>query len=237
MRRLALILPSVVLVGSSGCVEPGTTCDLDSSEIVLTTTAINAEMSWQVEVVLERTGDVEEPLTICGQDDALTINGADATEEVVYGIARYVATLDADVDTVEVEYSRNNGDVFVATVDTPPGFMVTNPDAGAAVSRSMDTDVRWSPAGPEGTEVEIELRADDVLCLEEWTEPVPDTGQFDLPGGEVTLGPSAMSEGTTECDASLELTRSTVGEVEAGLASSSEIAAYRKRAQRIRSVP
>ena len=127
--------------------------------------------------------------------------------------------------------------MFVATVDTPPPFMITNPDAGAAVSRSMDTDVRWSPAGPEGTEMEVELRADDVLCLEQWTEPVPDTGQFNLPAGEVTLGPSAMSEGTMECDANLELTRSTIGEVEGSLASASEIAAYRKRVQRIRSVP
>lgn len=237
MQRLALILPLVATVGASGCVEPGSACDLDSSEIIFDTTAIDAMGAWQVEVVLERAGDVHEPLTICAEGDSLTINGMEATEEIVYGVARYVATLDPSEQMVEVVYERGNGDSFTATVDTPRPFMITNPDPGAPVSRGADTEVRWSPAGPDGSEMELELRADDVLCLEEWTEPVPDTGSFVLPSGEVMLGPSAMSEGTMECDANLELTRSTMGEVTAGLASGSGIAAYFKRVQRIRSVP
>lgn len=237
VRRLVLLLPALASLGAVGCVEPGSTCTLESSQIVMTTRAIDTQMSWRVEVVLEKAGDFEEPLTICDEDDSLTINGVEATEEITYGVARYIAMLGPDEQTVEVTYDRNNGDAFTATVETPAPFMITNPDPGSSVSRGADTEIRWSPAGPESTELAVELRADDVLCLEEWTELVPDIGSFTLPGGEVMLGPSAMSDGTMECDANLELTRASVGEVEAGLSASSSIEAYRKRVHRIRSVP
>lgn len=155
----------------------------------------------------------------CDEGTRFEINGRDATKIERDDKTEYSLTVDAADETrsFSFELIREGETDVQASVELPPPFEVSAPEAGAVLPRSRATELSWTPS-LEGERMQIELVEEigNGLCVTTESEDhdyksmggvrVDDTGIWTIPADVLA------SDSDEACDARYELSRFSEGE-------------------------
>lgn len=202
LRRITPPLGVALIAITAACDEDASnSCEVDNPDLSMVAIVEDNGTAIRAEADFER-GDrttVPSPLTLC-DGDVLRIQGKEPIETEKSERTVYSVTLDADEErSVTFALTREDiGEDIEFTVDLPPAFTITSPEAMQEVPLAEALSITWDPPDPED-EMRVKLEEDvgygqcvitpmdEELNLERrGGVAVEDDGEWTVPAGTIT---------------------------------------------------